>query len=377
MRILVLFAQHHWTGPADPELQKLAALQKSGHEITFCFTRKPEGSLKQVVSDYGFASIENVVLYRKRPALRSFLRDVRVLKNYCESWLPDIIHCHQSHDHWTGVFLQRKLNDPPPLVRTIHESRKLKNSLGDRLLHGRTDGFIVPSERFAKQLAETYNLADDALAVIGGVVDENRFRPGADTMAIRNEIEASTDAPVFGIVSRIKPHRGHALLIQAFRDVLPDFPSAKLMIVGRGELMETLQTENADLIEQKKLIFTGYRKDDLPEILNTLDFKLLLGEGSDGTCRAALEAMACATPVIAAEVGVLPETVTDGITGILVRPDDREYLTTAVRSALEHPHRMVQMGKNARVQILESHTIERAAEKMAAFYLSLMNRDLQ
>jgi glycosyltransferase involved in cell wall biosynthesis len=374
MRILVLFAQQHWTGPAEPELQKLRILRNRGHEITFCFTRKPEGTLKKVVEDFGFPSIEQVMLYRKRPALRRYFKDLRVLTRYCNAWRPDVLHCHLSHDHWTGIGVYSFLRNRPVLIRSIHESRKLKSSWGDRILHRDTNGFFVPSKRFAHAFADSFHVDHEAIEVVNGVVDVQRFQPELETSDIFREIDAPHDSPLIGIVSRIKEERGHDLLIQAFRKVSVDHPAARLLIVGRGELTEALKEAHQDLIRDGRLHFMGYRKEDLPNILNALMVKVLLAEGSDGTCRAVLEAKACGTPVIAAEVGVMPELVMDGKTGLLVRQNDVEYLEVALRSALEHPERMKEMGQEARRVTLENNTIEQAANRVEGFYQKIIKR---
>lgn len=368
MRILVLFAQHHWTGPADPELQKLNELRKKGHQITFCYTRKPQGTLDEIVSEMGFHTIESVNLYRKRPTPIDFQHDIRILAKYCAVWKPHIIHCHLSHDHWTGIVLKAFLKKKPVLIRSIHESRKLKESFGDRLLFGKTDGFIVPSKKFGESFVDSYGLDPGTVHVVGGVVDVERFKPGLDTKAIRSEIGVTEEMPLIGIVSRIKSGRGHRQLIQAFRSVAKAHPHSRLLLIGRGELMEKLKESNRDLSKDGLLHFLGYRKEDLPTILNALLVKVLLAEGTDGTCRAVLEALSCGVPVIAAEVGVLPETVQDGKTGLLVRAGDTEFLEGALHSALENQSRMKQMGNAARSFILENHTVERAAQKVETAY---------
>src|SRR5262249_33789626 len=66
-----------------------------------------------------------------------------------------------------------------------------------------------------------------------------------------------------------------------------------------------------------QVIFTGYRDRDLPEVLAAADCFALMAAGSDDSCRAALEAMAAARPVVARRVGALPETIAHGEPGRL------------------------------------------------------------
>jgi L-malate glycosyltransferase len=372
MKILALMAQHHWTGPAEPELLKLAKLKARGHQVLFCFTRKPAGSLAEKVAELGFDSFEEVILYRKRPAPISLLRDVRILKRTTAEDPPDIVHCHLSHDHWTGLQYVKKFREKPVLVRSIHEERKLKPSFGDRLLFSSTDGFIVPGESFARRLTQEHGMEAASVEIVPGNVDTERFRTGLESTAFRNELNAEPNAPLIGIVSRIKPERGHERLFTAFRNLMRDYPSAKLVIVGRGEGEEKLREQHNDLVKAGRVHFTGYRSDDLPEILNALTVKVLLAPGSDATCRAILEAMACGTPVIASKIGVLPDTVTDGQTGYLVKPGEVESLERSIRSALDHPEELEAIGKNARERVLERHDLERTTDKVEKFYRRLM-----
>ncbi len=63
------------------------------------------------------------------------------------------------------------------------------------------------------------------------------------------------------------------------------------------------------------MLFAGYRDNDLPAVLDALDLFVLLGAGSDESCRAVLEAMAAGRPVVARRVGALGDAVVDGQTG--------------------------------------------------------------
>lgn len=368
MKILTLFAQHHWTGPAEPEMEKLATLQQMGHEVYFCFSRFPDGTLKNEIGKYNFKTVDKVMLNKKKFSPFGFRKDVALLEKACRAEKIDIIHCHLSHDHWTGRLLSRKLGHRIPLVRSIHESRKLRPNLGDKLLYRSTDGFLVPARSFADKLAVGFNLHWDHIGITPGVVDVERFRPGMNTGKILKELGVTSKTPLIGMVSRIKPGRGHQELFEAFKVISKKHPKARLVIVGKGELKDKFVREYSALVSENKVHFLGYRRDDLPEILNALSVKVILGEGSDGTCRAALEAMACAIPVIAAKVGVLPETVLDRGTGLLVNLSDKGSLHGALLCALEHPDELKVMGTQGREVVLKRNTISESAKLVEHFY---------
>src|SRR5207247_8369966 len=81
-------------------------------------------------------------------------------------------------------------------------------------------------------------------------------------------------------------------------------------------------------------IFAGYRDRDLPAVLAAADCFVLMGAGSDESCRAALEAMAAGRPVVARRVGALPETVVHGETGLLLDDDGAEAIAETLARVL-------------------------------------------
>src|SRR5207244_115972 len=95
----------------------------------------------------------------------------------------------------------------------------------------------------------------------------------------------------------------------------------------------------AELGLDKRVIFTGYRDRDLPQVLAAADCFALMAAGSDESCRAALEAMAAGRPVVARRVGALPETVLDGKTGRLIDDDRPESVAAALAELLGDPGR--------------------------------------
>jgi glycosyltransferase involved in cell wall biosynthesis len=95
-----------------------------------------------------------------------------------------------------------------------------------------------------------------------------------------------------------------------------------------------------------RVIFAGYRKEDYAEVLRSIDVFTFLVPGSDGTCRAVLEAAACAIPAVTSRRGALAEIVVDGVTGILCE-ERPEALASGWRS-LRRPPRRRAMGENAR-----------------------------
>jgi glycosyltransferase involved in cell wall biosynthesis len=122
------------------------------------------------------------------------------------------------------------------------------------------------------------------------------------------------------------------------------------------------------------VFFAGYRDDDLPAVLGALDVFVLMGAGSDESCRAALEAMAAGRPVLAARVGALPDAVLHGETGLLLDEPSPAAVCASLARLLSAPSEAHAMGEAGRRRALLLFTSERHAEAMEALYLETIGR---
>ena len=105
-------------------------------------------------------------------------------------------------------------------------------------------------------------------------------------------------------------------------------PKAYLMIVGEGSRLEALHDIARELGVERHVIFTG-RRDDIPAITAAFDVAVLPSY-REAQGLTILEAMALSRPVVASNVGGIPEMVEDGVTGLLVPPHDPPALAGAI-----------------------------------------------
>ncbi|RME22734.1 MAG: glycosyltransferase, partial [Deltaproteobacteria bacterium] len=200
---------------------------------------------------------------------------------------------------------------------------------------------------------------------IEGALDFDRWKKGRDRL--RRELGIGADVPVAGIVARMKKGRGHELLIAAWRRVLEILPDAVLLMVGRGELRHQLEKKVESMGLSRSVVFCGYRQ-DLENVYPAFDLKVMLAPGNDGTCRAALEAMACGVPLAAAPVGALEDIVEEGKTGWLLRAQAPEELGERLAGLLRDREALKSAGQNARRVAMERFTVERQLERVMALY---------
>src|SRR4030095_13056693 len=138
-------------------------------------------------------------------------------------------------------------------------------------------------------------------------------------------------APVVGNVAALVPHKGHRHLIEAAHLVVREMPDARFIILGEGELRESLERQVRDYHFEKHVLLPGFRTDVLGCIKG---FDLFaMRSVTEGLGMSPLDATACSVPIVATSAGGIPEIVEDGLNGLLVPPRDAAALAAAIGRA--------------------------------------------
>jgi len=147
-----------------------------------------------------------------------------------------------------------------------------------------------------------------------------------------------------------------------------------LVIVGRGEGQPALLRQVARLKMNASVVFAGYRTGaELCAAYRTLDAKVILAEGNDGTCRAMLEAMSCARPVLAYNFGAPGEAIIPEVTGVLVERGDIRGLGGVLLRLLSDRQRCAQMGAAARARVAHVFTPSARVDAVEHFLQEILS----
>ena len=177
-----------------------------------------------------------------------------------------------------------------------------------------------------------------------------------------------------GIVARLSVEKCHKDLIDAMLKVKRNIPKVKLLIIGTGPLEEQLRNYVRQLNLEDLVIFIGHKKNVFVE-LRTLDL-FVLPSRSEGLGIAIIEAMAMGLPVVATNVGGIPEVVEDGITGSLVPSENPALLADAIIDLLLNPEKSKQMGERGRERAFKRFHSKEFAEKHEELYKELYTKKL-
>jgi len=348
----------------DELSQALAGL---GHKVDILqVTSGPENSYR--------TEGENPAVHRLvvKPALPFcnrllyFYQGRRRLKNLMARNNHQVVHWH---DLFAGAGLAKCAVGRAKIVWTNHTSEFLRYyqmpAMRRKMLRefSIAQKIIAPSTELADKATELFGRS--AVFISNGV-DVEKFKPGPDS-------PASSGPPTILCPRRIDPKNGIKYLVQAMPLVLDRFPDARLCIAGSvfdqkylAEVQAVVKAQNTG----RAVSFAGAVENErMPELYNSAAV-VVLPSLLEATSIAGLEAMACGRPIVATNVGGLPEIMDNGREGILVGARDPEQLASAIIDLLSNESKAGSMGRNARERAERDFSWREIARKTVEVYRS-------
>jgi L-malate glycosyltransferase len=372
---LLLVATSSRTGPAEGQIALARHLRGRNIDARFAADSVRPGDIGSHLRAAQVPWVRELKLSRHL-RFSDVAADLRTLVSWVRQGAPDLLHAAFAHDHLVCLWAARRAGrarEDLRVFRTAHRAADVvPGPLGwRRRALARTDGVLVHSAMYRDRLLALGLDPRRVLALPGGV-DAQRFSPGR-APELRADWGVPPEAPLAGIVARMKPERGHEELLRAFGAVLERLPEAWLVLVGRGEHERRLRELAAELHVAHRVVFGGYRTgSELVAAYRALDVAVWLREGNDGACRGVLEAMACGVPVVAGDEGAPAELagegpIAGGSCGRVVDPRDPAAIAEALLSLLGDPAEARRLGAAARARS-EALTEARFGDAVLAFY---------
>jgi glycosyltransferase involved in cell wall biosynthesis len=254
---------------------------------------------------------------------------------------PDVIHNHMYRAELVGTRAAIALGEVghrrPYIVSTVHSSRVRSDEDREmlRVLTPRMDQLIAVSTAIEAKLVAEGRATAPIRRIYNGV-DLSRYENQEPCCTLPEEYGMEPGSQIVGVVARLEPEKGHPTLLEAWPAVLRSVPDAYLLIVGEGSRRDALEALARDLRVAHRVVFTG-RRDDVPAVTAALDVAVLPSY-REAQGLSILEALALSRPVVASNVGGIPEMITDGLNGLLVPPHDPDALAAAIVRLLgDHP----------------------------------------
>jgi glycosyltransferase involved in cell wall biosynthesis len=367
VRILHLFSNWKWTGPAEPAVNLAASLSDLGHEVELACGRTPRGNrsfLAERAREVGLEPLSGFRLRKHRSLVDDF-RDVRTLRRKFREECPDILHVHLDNDHRIARRAMVGREAAPLLVRSVYAGDREELGALD-VLAPSARMLLCVSSRVAEELPARCGVERERVLHLEGAVDLDRFSSDDDVPRLQDE-------PTVGVVARMQTHRRFELLLEAFRRVVERLPTARLHVIGRGTNQKTVAEEPARRLGiEDKVRFLGYVPgDEYVRALRRLRTLVYLVPGSDGSCRTVREALACGVPVVCSRRGILTELVREGETGFAVEEDPAE-LARALLRVLDDSLLQRRMSRAAAEDARKRFSLEEQARRVETIYKELL-----
>jgi glycosyltransferase involved in cell wall biosynthesis len=319
--------------------------------------------------------------------LPSMVRSIRPLKDFRAllslvrlifKEKPDIVHTHSSKAGILGR-LAAKIAGVPYIVHTPH-GHVFYGHFGilaskiflwvERIFSKFTDRMVALTDGERNDYIKLSVCPPQRVFKIHSGVDLEQFmQPNGNRVEKKRSLGLDQNGTVIGFVGWLLPIKGPAYLLKAMAHIWPEHPAASLVMVGKGELDVDLRAQALKMNANGKVKFLGWRE-DVHEIIPIFDL-LVLPSLNEGMGRVLVEAMAAGKPVVASEVGGIPDLVKHGETGYLVRPADERALANGIKKLLNDPERARQMGQRGK-EYCRQFSLEAMIAKLDDLYSGLI-----
>lgn len=336
----------------------------AGREHSFAGT---EDAAREMLSRVREAGVEVLELRRKSrfeiwawwPLLR-LLRRERV----------DILHTHLFGSNLWGCLLGRLAGVP---VIVCHEHMwsyggSRFRTLVDRWLIARwSNAFIAVSEAGRRSMIELEGIRrSDVVLLRNGVPP----LPVGDPKKVRDELGIGPDQAVVVTIGILRPEKAHEVLIEATAYLAQrSVAGFRVLIAGEGQERLKLETIIAELGLSEVVTLLGIRT-DIPDVLAAADIAVCCSDFEGGPL-SVMEYMGAELPVIATEVGGLPELVR-AENGILVPPRDPTGLASAIAELLTDGERRRRMGRAGKELRDREYGMDLYINRLEALYRRLL-----
>jgi glycosyltransferase involved in cell wall biosynthesis len=289
----------------------------------------------------------------------------------------DIIHTH-AYSAGTIGRMSAFLAGVPVIIshnQNIYNYYNKYYHFVERLLSYITDGIICVSDVVKKFANETQGIDTKKLVTIYNGIENVRSVSGKETSGLRKELGIPVNYSVIGTIAQFSEKKGLGYLIRSASILLKLRKDVNFLLVGDGTIMGELKQLCHNLKIGENVIFAGERG-DIPEMLSLIDI-FVLPSIREGLPLAILEAMACGKPVIATNVGGVPEVIKNGINGILVQPKDPDALHNAMKELLNDAAKRKKMGREGMDICAKSFSSKVMVDRIEELYETLLERKMK
>jgi glycosyltransferase involved in cell wall biosynthesis len=361
LHILHTEAAAGWGGQEIRVLQETQLLLERGHRVSLvCQPESPLEARAKSIFNSRFQLI--TVPMNSALSLRVFL----TLYRYIYKNNLDIIHTHSSVDSWLGGVAGKLLGIP--VIRSRHVSLPVNDFFPNHLLYSYIPQRILTSGNMISDIVKQVRCVDSNKVIsISAGVDLSKFNSRVSGEKIRKELNIEVDECLVGKIGVIRGWKGHNYFLEAIPLILQEIPKARFLIVGDGPGFEEIKSKVRMAGLDKKVILLGHRE-DVPQIMATLDVQVLASFAGEGTPQVIPQAFAMKTPIVATTIASIPDLLGNGERGELIKPKSALSLAQGVVKLIKNPKIANRLVENANSFCLKELTVDKMMDKTIAIY---------
>jgi len=346
-----------WRGGQNQVLVTVLGLRALGHRTVL--VAHPTGELRR-------RAAEGLDLIPLAPRAEMDLAAAWRLSRVLKQLRPDIVHAHDPHAVAMASLAVSMSTLPvrPRLVASRRVDFHMRQSALSRWKYRQVECFICASEAIRRIVVSDGIPQRNTVTVHEGI-DLERVE-AAPPAELHKDLWLPHEAPVVGNVAALVAHKGQRHLIDAAMRVLPRCPDARFVIAGEGELRASLEQQIHQHHLDKHVLLAGFRADIL-SVHKAFDL-FVMSSITEGLGTSILDAMACGKPVVATNVGGIPEVVVDGGTGLLVPPRDPAAMADAIVKLLATRALREEMGAAGLERVRSHFSAEAMVQKTLRVY---------
>jgi glycosyltransferase involved in cell wall biosynthesis len=385
IKVLRVIARLNVGGPALHVAYLTERLAERGYDTTLVAGTLTHGeeSMSHVAAARGVQIRHLDDLQREISPLRDARAIFRLAREIRRA-RPTILHTHTAKAGAVGRIAALVAGGarPPIIVHTFHGHvlRGYFNPLVargfrllERLLAQVTTALVAVSPEVRDDLVRLGVAPEERFAVVrlGIGLEERVGGSNEGRLETRRLLGVAADAFVVGWVGRMTAIKSIDDVLRTFRRVLDEVDDAYLCIVGDGPSRETLERHAHQLGVMRRCLFVGYQH-DVARFYEAID-ALVLPSLNEGTPVSAIEALAARRPVVATNVGGVPDVVRDGVDGFLVPVGDTGALAARLVELARDPELREAMGSAGAARVYERYSIDRLVDDIDTLYRALIS----
>ncbi len=319
--------------------------------------------------------MEELDIYKDIDTIKRLISFLRISR-------PDIVHVHSFKAGLLGR-IAALLSGIPIIVMTVHGSvlqsmhpvyKKNVCILSELLLSKFTQKIITVSNNLNKEFVEEVKVKQDKVITIYNGISQNINHNKKDKNLLLKELGIPENKKIITTVARLAPQKGVAYFVRSAAEVMKEYKDVVFLVVGDGPLKKDLENLSMSLNLMGKIFFVGNRM-DIDSIMDISDV-FVLASLTEGLPLTVLEALQAQCPVVATEVGGIPEVIENGRNGLLVKAKSVSALSTAIKDLLSNPERSKYMGSQSGEILKERFSVDKMVKKTEEVYQNLYYKQI-